>query len=211
MTRTTLSSWHSHGQGQELLPCSNTPPAPLLLQQTPPEPLHLHGCSVSPAATSATQPGRGGHGGAAGGGSTRGPALPRPWESPALAAAVPLRSRDEKKNNSRGFPSPPVLAPAPAPPALSSPSASGSFISARRCESLPSPQPASALGPTLPGPNGRSPGRSCKAQLAGKALLAGKEDRSPLSPLQSPAECSGLPKSGCSHVPAEKSRHRDSV
>lgn len=44
--------------------------------------------------------------------------------SPALAAAVPLCSRDEKKNNSQGFPSPPVLALCPGP--------AGSFISQRQ-------------------------------------------------------------------------------
>lgn len=52
----------------------------------------------------------GGDHSAAAWGSARDPALPRPWESPALAAAVLLRGRDEKKNNSWGFPSPPILA-----------------------------------------------------------------------------------------------------
>lgn len=203
-----MSSRHSRGQGQELLPCSNTPPAPLLLQQTPPEPLHLHGCSVSPAAAPASQPGRGGHGGAAGGGSTRGPALHGPgkarhWLPPSRCAAE--MRRKTTLGASPHLPSSPRPRPRrlfhlPAPAALSSPPGGASRCPHRSRH--------------------RHLARRCRDQMAGHlagsarpSLLGGggKEDRSPLSPLQSRAECSGLPKSGCSHVPAEKSRHRDSV
>lgn len=102
------------------------------------------GCSAGAAAASASQ--LGGDRGAAAWGSAWGPAPLWPWESPVLAAAVLLRGRDEKKNNSRGFPSPPVLAPRRGP--------AGSFISKRqRLFHLPprganrSPLAAAALPP----------------------------------------------------------------
>jgi len=94
-------------------------------------------------------------------GSQEGTAAPRPWESPALVAAVPLRGRDEKKNNSRGVPSPPVVAPRRGP--------AGSFISQRQqlfhlprrganrsalAAAAPPPATRAGIGRTRPGPNG---------------------------------------------------------
>lgn len=80
-----------------------------------------------------------------------------PWERLALVTAVLLRGTDERKNNSRGFPSPPCP-PAAAPPALSSPGPQ-LFHLRPRCERAPPiPPPRHRPAPFGPArPNGRWP------------------------------------------------------
>lgn len=90
----------------------------------------------------------------------------RPWERLALVAAVLLRGRDERKNNSRGFPSPPCCPPRPRRP-FHLP-ARGSFISDR-----------GAMGPLRPPPPRHRPappsGGRCRGQMAAVPSFPGRE------------------------------------
>lgn len=120
MTGTTPICQRSRGPGKEQHGCLHAgPPSPSSLSKRPqssPSSTRWLGGSRRHFSISA--------GAGDGGAVPWGPAAPWAWESPVLAAAVPLCGRDEKRNNSRGFPSPPVLAPHRGP--------TGSFISQRQ-------------------------------------------------------------------------------
>lgn len=116
-----------------------------------------------------------------------------PWERLALVTAVLLRGTDERKNNSRGFPSPPCP-PTAAPPALSSPGPRLFHLRPRCDRAPPTPAARHRPAPLRPGP--------AKWPLARAGPGGGDAGLRP--PLHSLPKCSAPPKFGCSQVPGEK-------
>lgn len=206
MTGTPPIRQRGRGQSEEQQGClhAGTPPSPFSLgklRQSLPSSTRWLGGSCRRLSISAGAGDRGA--------APWGPALPWAWESPALAAAVPLCGRDEKKNNSWGFPSPPVLAPHRGP--------TGSFISPRqRRFHLPpgganrSPRAIAATGRAR---RHRGSAQRCRHQMAGdlgcpaRPRVAQGGGRSPWSPLlakqpQSLAAPRCLQRNGGSGIPS---------
>lgn len=165
VTERTPSSQHSHGQGQELPPCKNIPLHPFPLANTPraslpPCKFLMDAQRVPPLLRHLSWEGTAAlRRGARRGDLLRcGPGKARCWLPPSCCAA------EMRRKTTRGAsPHLPSSPRAVAPPALSSPSASGSFISRPEVRIAPLSRqppchrplaPASALGPTLLGPNG---------------------------------------------------------